>query len=718
MSDMELLQERYELATKRIREIAGEYPEKVLGLSLCETQEHYSNSEQQPKVRKEKIMQAEALADYFTRTAGFLIQMEETWDWVEKEKIKQASLEECKAQNQALYWDILPKQYAFSYANPAYAVQKLGESFGRLLSFLYYELRSVIGFVYEHRLEAVVIRMELFVEIYGVFACEWQEKQVLPEYETIRKILYWYAFDYADIAAQERVQDQVDPKNNFAARILQTADYNDPRYLFWYGEYVTDNELEMAVYMASLDQADINLMADTYTEGYRTGFVLGHKDLSRKKTVELRYSLGFERMMGRAVKNFAAMGLQPVICRAAYSILHNPTLNKNGFLGANPNKQYDFDHKDDRALFLDKAYLNRRLEVLRTAYEKFRAEARLYAGPAVVETFGEARWEPLNKPECIKMTKEQQELWVEYRSQAGQIQRDYIPEEERSFTIIAFPVPKIGERFPEIFREIIRINTLDPGLYRKLQQNLIDVLDHAQTCEIKGMNGNCTDIKVRLASLSNPEKETIFENCVADVNIPVGEVFTSPVLKGTCGMLHVKRVFLNGLEYHDLKLVFEDGMVKDYSCSNFGTEEENSAFIRENILFHHKSLPLGEFAIGTNTTAYAVAGKYGIEDKLPILIAEKMGPHFAVGDTCYSHAEDIAVFNPDGKEIIARDNEVSALRDTEPGKAYFNCHTDITIPYDELGELTAVGADGSRTTIIAQGRFVLTGCGEWNRPLT
>ena len=41
---------------------------------------------------------------------------------------------------------------------------------------------------------------------------------------------------------------------------------------------------------------------------------------------------------------------------------------------------------------------------------------------------------------------------------------------------------------------------------------------------------------------------------------------------------------------------------------------------------------------------------------MPILIAEKMGPHFAVGDTCYSWQEDTPVYNPDGKEIIARDN--------------------------------------------------------------
>ena len=94
-----------------------------------------------------------------------------------------------------------------------------------------------------------------------------------------------------------------------------------------------------------------------------------------------------------------------------------------------------------------------------------------------------------------------------------------------------------------------------------------------------------------------------------------------------------------------------------------------------------------------------------------------MGPHFAVGDTCYSHAEDVAVYNPDGKEIIARDNEKSLVRKEHPEQAYFNCHTDITIPYDELGEVSAVRADGSVVVIIEEGRFVLPGCEVLNEPL-
>jgi len=223
-------------------------------------------------------------------------------------------------------------------------------------------------------------------------------------------------------------------------------------------------------------------------------------------------------------------------------------------------------------------------------------------------------------------------------------------------------------------------------------------------------------MKVSLMKIENPQKQTVFENCLADVNIPLGEVFTSPVLKGTSGILNVSEVYLHELKYKNLTVKFEDGMVVDYSCENFDSDEKNKTFIRENLLYNHDTLPIGEFAIGTNTLAYVMANKYDIVYKLPILIVEKMGPHFAVGDTCYTWSEDVAVFNPNGKEIISRDNEVSILRKTEPEKAYYNCHTDITIPYDEIGEIVAVKADGTRITIIKEGRFVLDGAMELNEP--
>ena len=46
-----------------------------------------------------------------------------------------------------------------------------------------------------------------------------------------------------------------------------------------------------------------------------------------------------------------------------------------------------------------------------------------------------------------------------------------------------------------------------------------------------------------------------------------------------------------------------------------------------------------------------------------------------------------------------------------------NCHTDITIPYSELDTVEAVSDNGTRTAIIAGGRFVLPGTEELNAPL-
>ena len=141
-----------------------------------------------------------------------------------------------------------------------------------------------------------------------------------------------------------------------------------------------------------------------------------------------------------------------------------------------------------------------------------------------------------------------------------------------------------------------------------------------------GQTSGCPSIRWR-----DPSREAIFENCVADVNIPVGEIFTSPVLAGTEGILHVSQVYLNELNYENLELHFTDGRVTDYTCSNFEKEEDNRKYIQDNVLFHHDTLPLGEFAIGTNTTAYRMMKTYQIGAKMPILIAEKTGPRFRRG---------------------------------------------------------------------------------------
>ncbi len=682
IKNMEFLKERYSLAMERIHEICEE---KTVPAPFC---------------------------IYFNRTAQFLTETEELRKKLESGETDGYSLEQWEQLNRNMYRDILPEQYERSFGNPSYAVRELGEVHGKLLSFLYTELRSLLVYAFEGRLEESVVCLELFIEVYNCF-----EREEIPEYREIQQIIYWFASDYTELFVAHRIREAVDPELDFASRIVMDSDLSDLRYLYRYGEYVSENERKTAQFLNSLSEEEIAAMADTYTEGYRIGFVLGGKDLSKKRTVNIRYQLGFERMVRRAVQNFEKMGLKPVIYRAAVSTLNKRQTARIGYSGAVPNRQFEYDHRADNALYLDKKFMERRLSVMRTTYEKYKTLASQHAGPAVIETFGELPFVPVPNPDSLSLNEKQQSILIAGDNESAQITNQYIIGKERSFTIIAFPVPEIGDRFEEIFRETVRINTLDYKLYQGIQQTLIDTLDLGTAVRITGKDGNRTDLTVALHPLGNPEKETLFENCVADVNIPVGEVFTSPKLTGTNGLLHVKRVYLEGLEYLDLEVHFTDGMITDYRCGNFETEEENRAYFFENVMHHHEQLPLGEFAVGTNTTAYAMAETYQIADKLPILIAEKMGPHFAVGDTCYSWAEDTPVYNPDGKEIIARDNEVSLLRKEDLSKAYFGCHTDITIPYDELGRIEVLTADGHRIPVIEDGKFVLRGTELLNEPL-
>ncbi len=688
---MDIITERYQLSCERIREIAA----------MQEVVEDYK--------------------EFFRSTADFILIVVNAYN----NRGKIVELEALRAENKALYQDILGGQYDKSYANPSFACAQFGLEMGRLLSFLYAEIRAIIPYAFEQNLEEMVIRMELFVEIYYAFSHAESKKELMtlseeaavPNIEDIKNTLYWFVSDYSETSCGNRVQSLVDADCDFAVRIVMDSDLSDLRYLYKYGEYVSSDVEEMAQYLNSLPKEQIQLMADTYTEGYRIGFAKAHIDLDKKKTVDLHYMLGFERVVRAAIINFGKMGLKPTIYRCENHIFNKNVVRKRGYFGADANRQFLYDHKDDIALFLDKKLVNRNLEVLKLAYEAVKEKAAVYAGPAVIEVFGEAPFTPESKSAACSLNAEQQKLSAELRGASADITSNYINPAKRSFTIIAFPVPSIGEKFVEIFEETIRLNTLDYKTYERIQATIIDTLNKATSVEVKGMNQNKTDIRIALYPIQNPEKEAIFENCVADVNIPVGEVFTSPVLEGTKGKLHVSRVFLNELEYHNLEIDFQDGMIVDYTCTNFADENKNKEYVKSNVLFHYDTLPIGEFAIGTNTTAYMTAKKYDIARLFPILIAEKTGPHFAVGDTCYARSEEVQVYNEDGKEVIAKENSISRLRKTEPSKAYYACHTDITIPYDELGSIIAYDRDGVAYPIIEKGRFVLAGTEELNDAL-
>ena len=239
----ELLMERYALAKERV----------------CE-------------IKEEKAVQMPYL-DFFQKTAAFLEKNVEIMDGVvflgearEPRKLADAadlSIDEWKELNRDLYADILPENYKNSYGNPVYACEKLGE-YGKDFSFLYAELRGIVVYAFEKRLWDITVLLELFLEVYGAFA-----QEEVPTEEELRGILNSYANDYCQDMIEYRTRECVDPELDFAAKIIMNSDFSDLRYLYLFGECITENELGVAAFLNGLSQEEIDSCARTYTEGYR-----------------------------------------------------------------------------------------------------------------------------------------------------------------------------------------------------------------------------------------------------------------------------------------------------------------------------------------------------------------------------------------------------------------------------------------------------------------
>lgn len=639
------------------------------------------------------------LREFFSATHKVILQAAEFILLLERDpQLKSLPLADLQALNRDLYAALEPSaNYAQCPANPDFAVQHYGQELGGLTAAIYTRSRSLrTSLLAENYLDAVLF-VRLFQSLHSLAAAGNLDYSAwLAEYRRSEMS------DFPTRVAFQ-IQQRFSPQADYYRRVVQSADFADPRYLYRFGVYVSEHDLAMAKFILQYPAEELAAIARFIVQSWVDGFTRAKKDYRIKRYANLMVPLGMERLSKLLIAELTAIGIEALVSMPL----------SNGI-----NRQFSYDHRFDRALILDREYVDLSLQTSTEVYAALKDTIALQAGPVYVELFGETPFAPEAKTTALQLSPAQQTLSREQNGRVAQIYYQYYRRDEASFTIIAFPSPEIGDKFPQIFADTLKINLLDSMRYAAIQQKIIDVLDTAEYVHVLGKPGNATDIRVRLHPLTDPEHQTNFENCVADVNIPVGEVFTSPLLTGTTGTLHVDDIYLGNLRYFNLKMHFEDGWVKDYSCTNFPDPAEGKKYIHQNLLLPHDTLPIGEFAIGTNTTAYQIARKYDILALLPILIIEKMGPHFAIGDTCFSHEEEAPHPNfLNGKEMIAVENEKSATRQADPVNAYTQKHMDITLPYEMLQSITAITKEGLRSDIIRDGRFVVPGTEELNIPL-
>lgn len=390
----EWMRERFELAADRIREIRDLSAKDV----------------------------PEVFRDFFWKMADFICQMLILRQEVREAAPAKGDITILRRKNVLYYEDILPGRYEKSYANPVYAAGRMGRPYGQYLSFLYMELRGLIVFAYEKRDWDFVAAMELYLQIHGEFA-----QEQLVKAESVRRILYWYISDYCQDMIGYRMREKLDPSLTFAKNIVMEADLTNPTYLYQYGEYVTEEEERMAACLAALPQEEIDARAKCYIEEYRIRCADEGMDLSKKKTVEIRYRLGYERIVRAVAGELEVMGLQPVMPRCAVHAVFRENHSRGGYYGAVPNPQCDYDHRNDAGIFLDEEYVQRRLRATQEIFEAWKKEVSQTAGFIVVGAAGEAAeaFAPAECEDAIRLHAKQQKLQVRLTKELSRIARRY-----------------------------------------------------------------------------------------------------------------------------------------------------------------------------------------------------------------------------------------------------------------------------------------------------
>lgn len=607
------------------------------------------------------------------------------------------SFEELKAENERLYRELSPEGYENSWADPSHAVERLGPVPGQAVASWFMRLLGNGKTACQQRRDLLSRAFQPLLRM-----AEATSNGRNLDGEAVRDILVEHWRRDLTLETEFLLGSVVSPSRTHNTNVALGAD-DDPGYMFRYGLRVTDAELRTAEFLSGLPEADIQAVADTVARAYVKGFELDNKDLSKRKNVSVGVPMGFERLYRAIASKLEEMDMTPFLASVT------PML---------PCRQAQYDHKFDAVLHLDEESIEKQREYMTKAIDSYSEDVDRFSGHLVVRVFGREPFDPIEKKEKVAPDSDSAQLYRRFQQVNVEIWNARCPRKETGFSLVSFPGPFVRGDFEAIFRDTMKVNMLDSERYGRIQQAMVDVLDRADHVRVRGSGSNKTDLRISMHDIEDPSSQTNFTNELAAQNIPLGEVFTSPLLQGTRGVLHVEETFLNRLRFENLRIEFVDGMIEDYSCTNFEDPEENRKYIKDNLLHPHDTLPMGEFAIGSNTEAYAMARRHGIMDVIPVVILEKMGPHFAIGDTCFVLQEDLPTMNHEsGKEVIARFNEKTAKRDESMEEAYTFKHIDITVPYHSIASIAAVTEDGEQIEIIRDGRFVLEGTEELNGPI-
>lgn len=616
----------------------------------------------------------ESVSVFLNKTHNLLCERMELESVFNQAYFLERNFEELKSDNYEFYKEI-NNNYDQSYANPRYTRQFLDGKYADIASSLYYELITSVQLIFQGKHKLFNLLKYKFL----ILAEAMENNQ--DAYLKLEELYETYQIEIELDALNENYNPE-----NYCTKIVEESDLSDLRYLFKYGIYISEIEISFAQLMNNCDASFIEKLANQMVTCYLKGFGRHNKNMGSRTNARIVMIVGLEKL---------ARKMQLLLSTKKYI----------GFVGAlvykNIPQQVSNDYAVSSKIDYSKHHYKMTVDHYAHALKAMSEELSLYQGNLIMVCFGQVRTEckPLES-----YLKNRSDEFKKAEIEKRMLFEQYVPKSEVSYTGMAFPVSEISDtNYKEIFDAIMSINMMESSKHEQMQEHLITILDNGEYVTVEGFKGNTTKLKITLPKLKNPEIETNFVNCGADVNIPAGEVYTSPSLGGSEGLIHLQQIRLAKIQFKNVKIKIKDGFAYDYKYDGQGTVN----VLKEQIFRNHDQLPIGEFALGTNTYAYALSKEYGVLHALHTLIYEKLGLHIALGDTCFAWAEDAPLFALNGKKVMAKDNEFSIKRKKDTSAAYVNLHYDLTIPYDEIVSITVHTRNGEQIDVVRNGKFVI-----------
>lgn len=733
----------------------------------------------------------ERMMRYSKKAAEYLLFLCKIEESRTEEFLHSASLKEMEEQTERLFGFMLDGKYTADIAGTTY-MNTQARDVGPVLAQFTAEFVKGAEDALTHRRFLLADKMELYLELHKRIS----KGQVRAE--QLSGLMREHISRNASLMQELRFHKMFSPLDEWNTLIVRENNLEEPYYLYSFGLPVGEQEKGYQKLLREVDEEVLKATAEKLADGFIAGMVKDtntrpykrYNNYDRIDNSENREDYVYEPEM---VRNIVAIDYPMGMERLVREIMHS--LETKGFTSFVRNVTVSCwsqvglrDHEGDVIRSLDRAHMEKHDEITGKIAKDNKSLLKSYAG-------------------CIRIINPEEEAYARMqeelrrtRNQGGKIirpigrysvgaaeekrknYREYLLDELTTYrkvgamegcSMVTLTIPSYRdeEGFAQKMEDWMKFSMKEHHAERSLKA-FCDAIDRGSFLylvggkEFDGQGNECqneTDLLVALGTLKNPSKETKVQTGNGSGSFPLGGVYTIPQKSETNGVLHLVHTTIEGVEFSNLRLNFEDGVLVDYSCDGFEDAEEAKRFIRDKLLHGGFEADLCEMSLGIHSRDWDKDYEPGLYHILPETMREAFDVSIVLGESRMER-EDFPRLNPVNKkqlvlpvepeqivgsdkpqeesvaEPVANENtgEVTSVETVEKVsaegaaeetevKAEEPKHKDehrrrygyplrkrINFAYDKVGSLKVINENGSFNDIYRSNTFVLIGTDQLN----